>query len=133
MKIFIDTNVLLSGFIFGGKISNLLKMLIRSENELIISSYVDAEFKQKLDEKWPEKAADLYFGFHSISAFHFVESTAQKLGKLRDKKDEPILSDAIFYKADILLTGDKDFLDENIKNPQVLSPSELYDFLNLGF
>lgn len=60
MKIFIDTNVLISAFVFGGKAGILLKYLIGSENELILSSYIDAEFKEKLHEKWPEKAEKLY-------------------------------------------------------------------------
>lgn len=130
MKIFIDTNVLISGFVFGGKTGELLKTLIRSEHELILSDYVDAEFKEKLIEKWPDKAEKLYDMLHSISAFHFVKSASETLGTLRDKKDVPVLSDALFHNADILLSGDKDFLESNIENPQIMSPSELHDFLN---
>lgn len=131
MKIFIDTNVLISAFVFGGKAGILLKYLIGSENELILSSYVDTEFKEKLHEKWPEKAEKLYKMFHEIEAFHFVESSNQVLGELRDEKDVPVLSDALFYNADILLTGDKDFLESDIENPNIMSPAELYNFLNL--
>lgn len=44
--------------------------------------------------------------------------------KLRDPKDMPILQAAISAKADYLLTGDKDFLESNIKKPMCISPTD---------
>ena len=54
MKILLDTNVLISALIFGGKAGQLLSMLFDSEHELYVSEYVDKEFKEKLDIKWPD-------------------------------------------------------------------------------
>ncbi|MCM1268145.1 MAG: PIN domain-containing protein [Bacteroidales bacterium] len=51
-----DTNVLISAFVFGGQAGQLLTMLLDSEHELYVSDYIDREFKEKLTEKWPEKA-----------------------------------------------------------------------------
>ena len=48
--------------------------------------------------------------------------------QIRDINDRPILRAAIEAKADILLTGDKDFLDSGVKNPMILTPAE---FLNI--
>ncbi len=42
--------------------------------------------------------------------------------------DRPILRAAIESKADVLLTGDKDFLESGLKNPVIITPAE---FLNL--
>ena len=39
-------------------------------------------------------------------------------------KDRPILRAAIYAGADILLTGDKDFLEAGIDYPKCLSPAE---------
>ena len=74
MRILIDTNVLISAFVFGGK--------------------------------------------------------AGKLMELRDKKDIPILCDALFHNVDIILSGDKDFLEAGLDNPLVFSPSMLFDYLS---
>lgn len=38
--------------------------------------------------------------------------------------DRPILRAAINAKADIILTGDKDFLESGIENPKILTASE---------
>lgn len=48
--------------------------------------------------------------------------------KIRDEKDRPILRAAQISKVDYLLTGDKDFLDSEILDPIIISPS---DFIKL--
>lgn len=128
MRILIDTNVLISAFVFGGKAGKLLELLFDSSNELLISEYVDLEFKEKLEMKWPDKAERVYSLYHTLP-FLFCKSTAERSGNLRDKKDIPILNDALSLKADIIVSGDKDFLEAGLENPQVFSPSMLYDYL----
>ena len=60
MKIMLDTNVLISAMIFGGKTGRLLSMLFDSEHKLYVSEYIDKEFKEKLAMKWPDKADTVY-------------------------------------------------------------------------
>ena len=124
----LDTNVLISAFVFGGRAGKLLQKLIVSEHELYISDYVDQEFKAKLEQKWPGKAEKVYELFHTMD-FHFCKSTNQKLGNLRDIKDIPVLSDALFQKVDVILTGDRDFLEANLEKPLIFSPVMMFEFL----
>lgn len=49
--------------------------------------------------------------------------------QIRDVYDRPILRAAIEAKADVLLTGDKDFLESGLKNPRIMTPAE---FLNIN-
>lgn len=93
MRIMLDTNVLISALIFGGKTGKLLDKLMRSEHELLVSDYVNQEFKDKLHIKWPEKANKIYTLYRSL-CLSFCESTTQRLGEVRDEKDVPVLSDA---------------------------------------
>lgn len=60
MKIMLDTNVLISAFVFGGCAGKLLQKLFVSEHKMYISSYVDQEFKAKLEQKWPAKSERVY-------------------------------------------------------------------------
>lgn len=124
----LDTNVLISAFVFGGKTGELLMELLDSEHELYVSEYVDQEFRDKMQIKWPDKAEKIYRLYRSI-AFDFCKSTKEELGELRDVKDIPVLSDAIANHVDLILTGDKDFLEADLENPLVFSPAMLYDFL----
>ena len=128
MCILIDTNVLVSAFVFGGKAGALMNMLFESGHELLVSDYVDAEFKAILEMKWKEKAEKVYSLYHTLP-FVFCGSSPIQSGNLRDAKDIPVLSDALFHHTDIILSGDKDFIEAELEHPLVLSPSMLYDYL----
>ena len=128
MRILIDTNVLVSAFVFGGKAGTLMNMLFESSHELLVSDYVDAEFKAILEMKWKEKSEKVYSLFHKLP-FMFCESSPKQMGNLRDAKDIPVLSDALFHQADMILSGDTDFIEADIERPLVFSPSMLYDYL----
>ncbi len=130
MKIMLDTNVLISALVFGGKTKHLLENLVLSEHEIFVSEYVCNEFADKLKEKWPDKSERLFAIFKKMS-FTFCKSANQVLGSVRDKKDIPVLSDAIFNEVDVLLTGDKDFLESNIENPLIYSPKMMLEFLGI--
>ena len=48
---------------------------------------------------------------------------------LRDKKDIPILNSALFCECDILITGDKDFLEAGLTAIKAITASEfLYKY-----
>lgn len=128
MRILIDTNVLVSAFVFGGKAGALLNMLFESNHELLVSDYVDAEFKAILESKWRAKSELVYSLYHKLP-FVFCGSSPEQNGSLRDAKDIPVLSDALFHEADIILTGDKDFIEAGLERPLIFSPSMLYDYL----
>ena len=128
MKILLDTNVLISAFIFGGQAGRLLNMLFESEHKLYVSDYVDQEFKSKLEDKWPKKADEVYHLYHLMD-IKFCESAKEMQGKLRDVKDIPVLSDAIYHQIDVILTGDKDFLEAELEYPLIYSPAMLLEYL----
>ena len=44
--------------------------------------------------------------------------------KIRDVCDRPILRAAIMARADVLLTGDKDFLESGIEHPRIMTAAE---------
>jgi len=131
MKILLDTNVLISAFIFGGQTGRLLSMLFESEHQLYVSDYIDQEFKKKLEDKWPEKTDKVYHLYHQMD-ITFCKSTEEFQGQLRDVKDIPVLSDALYHHIDIILTGDKDFLEAELEYPLIYSPTMLLEYLGLS-
>lgn len=131
MKIMIDTNVLISAFVFGGKAGKLLNILFSTEHELYVSDFIDQEFKQKLEMKWADKAEKVYSLYHKLD-FNFCRSTSEVYGELRDVKDIPVLSDAIYHNVDLILSGDKDFLEADLKHPLVYSPAMLLEYIEVN-
>ena len=132
MRILVDTNVLISAIVFGGTARALLLDLLQNKQQLFVSSYIDQEFHDKIQEKWGDKSERIY-KFYRQMDFIFIESTAEKLGDLRDKKDIPVLSDAIFHQIDVILTGDRDFLEADLDKPIVMSPAMMNEYINLKF
>ena len=129
MRILIDTNVLVSAFVFGGKAGTLMNILFGSNHILLVSDYVDAEFKAILEMKWSDRSEKIYSLYHTLP-FVFCESSSRQFGgHLRDEKDIPVLRDALFHHVDVILTGDKDFIDAGLEHPLVLSPSMFLDYL----
>lgn len=48
--------------------------------------------------------------------------------QIRDENDRPILRAAIEAKADVLLTGDKDFLESGLENPKIMTPAQILEY-----
>lgn len=128
MKIMLDTNVLISAFVFGGQAGHLIKILFESEHELYVSDYIDQEFKDKLQEKWPGLSEKVYSLYHHLD-INFCRSTEEISGKLRDVKDIPVLSDALYHHIDVILTGDRDFLEAKLEYPLIYSPAMMLEYL----
>lgn len=128
MKIMLDTNVLISALIFGGMPKQLIGKLLLMGHDIYVSDYVEKEFLDKINLKWPQKEKDLRKVYQKMNFIH-CSSTKDKLGEVRDKKDIPVLSDALYNNIDILLTGDKDFLESEINHPIIFSPKMLMVYL----
>ena len=61
--------------------------------------------------------------------FIFCESSEIQYRNLRDEKDIPILNDALYYDVDVILSGDKDFIEADLEHPFVFSPSMMYEYM----
>ncbi|MBQ3653009.1 MAG: putative toxin-antitoxin system toxin component, PIN family [Synergistaceae bacterium] len=133
MKILVDTNVLISAMVFDGRIYDLLAHILKFRKRdiyVLVSEYVEHEFMSILNKKWPSRFCGLYHQFRTMD-FVFCESAPNLTGMLRDPKDIPVLSDALYHDVDIILTGDKDFLESGITRPLIFSPARLADLLRL--
>lgn len=128
MKILLDTNVLISALVFGGKTRSVLLRLMGTEHKIYVSDYVVGEFAEKIHLKWPDKADALMKVFYDLPV-QFCKSSEKLQGTLRDKKDIPVLSDALYHGVDVILTGDKDFLEAELEKPIIFSVSMLEKFL----
>jgi putative PIN family toxin of toxin-antitoxin system len=130
LKVFLDTNVLVSAFISHGLSAEIFRLIIK-ENNLIIGNVVLEELQRILIDKFnmPDKQVNTILQF--LNAFEICKYSDEKSPiKLRDKDDEKILSLAIKSKSDVLVTGDKDLLDvrENV-SIKILTPREFFEFV----
>ena len=133
MRVLIDTNVLISAALSatGTPFQAYIKAASYPNRGLICEQNVD-EMKRIFYKKFPNRLASLdKFLSVALMTLELVpipteESDFEK--HIRDVKDRPILRAAIEAKADILLTGDKDFLESGVVMPKIMTPSEFLEY-----
>lgn len=111
MKVFLDTNVLVSGFATRGLCADVIRLVL-AEHEIITADVVLTELKRVLRHKIQlpgEQIQEIIF---------FLESQTVKPKPIspssipvRDEDDQWVLASALAAKADVFVTGDKDLLD----------------------
>lgn len=128
MKCFIDTNILISAGLFPNGIpAAALTKAISPPHSAVVCDYSLDEMHRVMNAKFPQRIADLeLFLYRLIFSVQLVETPVDILdveAQIRDIDDRPILRAAINSGADILLTGDKDFLESTITNPKIMTAS----------
>lgn len=134
MRILIDNNVLISAALNVGGVpfQAYVKAASYPNRGLICEQNVD-EMKRIFNKKFPNKltALDQFLSVAllSLELVPIPIDADSSEAQIRDVKDRPILRAAIGANADILLTGDKDFLESGLKRPAIMTPAE---FLQSG-
>lgn len=129
MKVMLDTNILISAFVFKSKKMNELIYKLSKEHRIIICSYTIDELKELVKTKF--KVNIKYLDeFLKDFPFEFVYSPTNvenKLFDIRDKDDYIILHTAIIEDIDVFITGDKDFKDVDIDRPEIMNTTEFLE------
>lgn len=129
MKVLIDTNILISAALSnkGTPYQAFIKAVSYPNHGLVCEQNID-EMRRIFNRKFPQKlqALDNFLSLAlltlevvpiPIESYVFEET-------IRDVNDCPILRAALYAKADIILTGDKDFLESGLTNPQIISAAD---------
>ena len=132
MRILIDTNVLISAILnVHSTPFKAYEKAISYPNQGLICEQNINEIKRIFKKKFPNHITTLNsFLSDALIDLELVpipinENNLETL--IRDIDDRPILRAAIKAEADIILTGDKDFLESGLENPVIMTPA---DFLN---
>ena len=132
MRILIDTNILISAALnsHGTPYKAYLKAVTYPNKGIICDQNIE-ELWRIFNRKFPTKISMLEkFLAYSLSVIEVattpeMEKDAEKL--IRDVKDRPILRAALNAKADVLLTGDKDFLESGVTDPKIMTAAEFLE------
>ena len=73
----------------------------------------------------PARAIDLAI---ELGAFTICEQNFEEVSRfIRDETDRPILRAAVSANVDIIISGDKDFLESGIDKPKILTARDFID------
>jgi uncharacterized protein len=130
VRVFLDTNVLVSAAATRGLCADVLREVLAS-HELQTFAQVLSELKRVLRTKFGV-AQDLIEEFISVIRQDTVlaQPGPSPPVEITDRDDLPILSAAISGKAEVFVTGDKELLDlREVEDLAILSPRQFWDKL----
>ena len=129
MKVMLDTNILVSAFVFKIKKMNELIYKLSTEHEIVICSYTIEELKELIDTKFKvtQKDLDEFLKDFPFILVYSPTTVGNKLFEVRDKDDYIILHAAIIEDVDVFITGDKDFIDIDIDKPEIMNTTEFLE------
>lgn len=133
MRILLDTLILLSAALFpNGVAAQAYIKAVTYPNSSIVCEYSIDELRRVFNRKFPNRlgALDRFLAISSTS-FTIIPTPSESVpdeGKIRDVKDRPLIRAAQIASVDILLTGDKDFLESGIDIPMIMSPTQFLEY-----
>ncbi len=129
MRVFFDTNVLVSAFLARGLCADLLRLVL-SEHTLVSSEVVLAELRDVLSRKGrlPLQQIEAIETFLRDQPIAPRPATILELG-LVDDDDEWVLASAVLAEADLFVTGDQGVLACTIPPLPLLNPRSCWEQL----
>ncbi len=117
MRVFLDTNVLVSAFASRGICADLLRYVL-VEHDLLVGEVVLVELERVLLGRIKVPQQTVLDIEQLLRGQHLVRKPRRHLSLgLRDVDDEWIVASAVTGKADALVTDDADILDEKDRIP----------------
>ena len=122
----LDTNILVSAFVFQSKKLYAMIGYIVLNHELVLSTYVVDELRDVIARKFPKMTGELdeFLTTLSFTLAYSPHNIQPGLFEIRDVCDYPILYTAIIEGVDILITGDKDFDDVEVDKPNIMNAND---------
>jgi len=127
MKVFFDTNVIISSLVTHGHAAEVFEHCI-SNHDCYTSQYVLCEMEEKLKEKigYTEFEVKTAIDF-LINNIEVINDYTALLETVCRDADDDILAAAVSVEADCILTGDKDLLVlKSFKNINIVSPKRFW-------
>ena len=126
MRVLIDSNILVSAIYSPNSVPHqAYKKAVETPYQGLICTFSLEELRLVFNRKFPHRIPQLERFLTEINSVVEIIPISPIAyadeDKIRDVKDRPILRAAISAGADILLTGDKDFLESGLHTPRMMT------------
>ncbi|MBI5577347.1 MAG: putative toxin-antitoxin system toxin component, PIN family [Deltaproteobacteria bacterium] len=128
MRVFLDTNVLVSAFSARGLCNELYEYIL-NEHELFTGEVIIHELRRVLKDRIGVSPTDIKI-IENLLREHEVIPTPSEPHPLviKDPDDKWVLASAIAGRADVLVTGDKDLLEVASQAPiPIMTPRNFWN------
>lgn len=123
MRVMLDTNVIISAILKQGSNPEIVLMDVCEKHDLILCDQIIMECFEVAGRRFPLKTQVLDKLFAEMR-YELVSAPTMGKIEMRDVKDQPILYAAIENSIDVLVTGDRHFLELQITSLHICSPFE---------
>lgn len=130
MRVFLDTNVLVSAFTTRGICTDILSLVL-GEHQLVVGEAVLEELGRVLETKMGVPREAIAESEALLRREGVVASTAREVSlDIRDSDDVVILGQALKGAAEVVVTGDRDLLEVADESPvEIVSPRGFWKML----
>ncbi len=130
MRVFFDTNVLISAYTAHGLSADLFR-LVMTEHQILTGEVNLEEYRRVLGRRFKVPASEVARAERELREQTIIPKPRETLAlEIRDGDDAWVLTSAVVGEADALVTGDKDLLDVAEAAPlPILSPRDCWQWL----
>ena len=131
-KVVLDTNILISAIVFGGKPRQVLEAAIKGQIQLVLTEDIMKETRGVMEGKkfqYPTEITDLII--HELEALAEIAKPKERITTIeKDLEDNRVLECAQESQADFIVSGDKHLLEiQNFKGTNILTTANFLDLL----
>lgn len=125
VKVVLDTNVIISAVVFGGKPREILNLIINKRIQAVTTPVLLAEFQDVVSKKFPLLAINIKKIDKQIRKQFKIVNPKKTLKILKDEPDNRVLEAAIEGNCQYIVTGDKGLVElRKYKNIRILKPDQ---------
>lgn len=129
LRVVIDTNVWISGLVFGGRPGEILQLFVDDRVQVVISEELISELRRKILQKFPLFTPK----FKLLGASLRLDAEMVRLGNQivrisRDPNDNMFIETALAGACDFIISGDKDLLVlKHVQHIRIVTPNEFLE------
>jgi len=125
IRVVLDTNILISALVFGGKPRQILQMVLDREIEGMTSLTLLTEFFEVLVKEFSFSQDKIRLLEKKLKKSFKIVYPKKRIRVLKDGPDNRVLETAVEGDCQYIITGDKELLKlKEFKNVKILTASE---------
>ncbi len=130
IKVVLDSNILISAYVFGGKPELVLKLIITEQVHAITSPILKDEFFGVLRKKFGVTPSEILEIQNEIDLSFDIVYPKDTFHIVKDEDDNRVLEAAVEGNCDYIITGDKELLElGNFKSTKIVAVDQFLSIL----
>lgn len=111
VKVLLDTNIIISAIVFGGKPRKILRLVLDKKIQAITSPILLAELEDVVTKKFPKLKNHLWRINKQVRKKFRIVNPRSSVKIIKDEADNRVLEAAFEGNCNFIITGDRELLN----------------------